>query len=162
MTALATRIAPGIARAQLLLAALALVFMGCVTALDVVLKYTLNRPIIGAFDLVESLLPVVVFHGLPTALLRRQNIVIDLADHFVGSRTTRLLIGISDAVAVGMLGLIIAAMIAPTLQAMDYGDRKLELGLPLYVIWAAAILGMIGSAFAALTVLLQSRENRLA
>lgn len=73
-----------IASVQLAAAMLALAVMGAVTVADVALKYLFSRPIAGAYDLVESLLPVVVFNGLPATLLRRQNIVIDLVDHLAG------------------------------------------------------------------------------
>lgn len=146
------RLVTRIAGYQLILAMLALTVMGSVTVADVVLKYVANRPIVGAYDLVESLLPVVVFHGLPATLLRRQTIVIDLVDHLVGPSGRRGLMLAADVVIVGLLLLLTWAMIPPALQTMAYGDRKLELGLPLIVVWAVAILGMVGAALAAIVV----------
>jgi TRAP-type C4-dicarboxylate transport system permease small subunit len=142
-----------IANLQLILAMLALLVMGAVTASDVFLKYVFSRPIIGAYDLVESLLPVVIFHGLPATLLRRQTIVIDLIDHFVDYRGRRALIAISDAVVLVMLILITWALVAPARLALDYGDRKIELGLPLAVIWGVVIVGMAGVVLAAIASL---------
>ena len=79
-----------IAHIQLAFAMLALLVMGSVTVSDVFLKYVFNRPIVGSVrSLVESLLPVVIFHGLPATFLRRQNIVIDLIDHIVSPRWSR-------------------------------------------------------------------------
>jgi len=144
-----------IATFQLFVAMAALIVMGSVTVADVALKYFLGQPIAGAYDLVESLLPVVIFHGLPAALLRRQNIAIDLVDHIAGPRGTRALIGGADLVMLVMLALFAWAMVSPALQAFDYGDRKLELGLPLAVVWAAAFAGILGSALAAFTALLR-------
>ena len=146
------RLVTRIAGYQLILAMLALTVMGCVTVADVVLKYVANRPIVGAYDLVESLLPVVIFHGLPATLLRRQTIVIDLVDHLVGAGGRRGLMLMADVVIVGLLLLLTWAMLPPALQTMEYGDRKLELGLPLIVVWAVAILGMIGAVLAAIAV----------
>jgi TRAP-type C4-dicarboxylate transport system permease small subunit len=138
-----------LARGQLLLAMLALAIMGAVTVLDVALKYLFNAPIVGAYDLVESLLPVVIFHGLPITILRRQIIVIDLLDHAVRAPTKRLLTAAGDLATALMLCAIGAALIAPARLAFDYGDRKIELGLPLAAVWAAVILGMIGTILAA-------------
>jgi TRAP-type C4-dicarboxylate transport system permease small subunit len=138
-----------IAGIQLAVAMLALLTMGAVTVSDVFLKYVFQRPIVGAYDLVESLLPVVVFHGLPATLLRRQNIVIDLIDHVAGPRRTRMLIAAGDIAIFALLMLITWAFIAPAMQAFEYGDRKVELGLPLTTIWAAAILGIVGAIVAA-------------
>jgi TRAP-type C4-dicarboxylate transport system permease small subunit len=138
-----------VARLQLWLAMGALAVMGCVTVMDVALKYLLNRPITGAYDLVETLLPVVIFHGLPATLLRRQNIVIDLVDHMVGPRGTRVLVAAADIVMLGVLALITLAMLAPAQQALEYGDRKLELGVPLYGIWIAVLAGIAGCVLVA-------------
>jgi TRAP-type C4-dicarboxylate transport system permease small subunit len=143
------RLITRIANIQLVFAMLALLVMGVVTALDVFLKYVFKWPIVGAYDLVESLLPVVIFHGLPVTLLRRQSVVIDLIDHFAGVGWTRTLIKVSDAVVLGLLLVITWALLAPARLAFDYGDRKIELGLPLAVIWAAVIAGMAGTVLAA-------------
>ncbi len=149
------RLVSRIASVQLAVAMLALVAMGSVTVADVFLKYVFSQPIAGAYDVVESLLPVVIFNGLPATLLRRQNIVIDLVDHLAGPRRTRRLVAAADLVTLAMLGLIAWAMVAPALQAMEYGDRKLELGLPVWVVWAGAIIGMAGSILAALTMVVR-------
>ncbi len=138
------RIVSRIASVQLVVAMLALVVMGSVTVADVVLKYLFSQPIAGAYDVVESLLPVVIFNGLPATLLRRQNIVIDLVDHVAGPRGTRALVAAADAAMLGVLVLIALAMIAPAQQALEYGDRKLELGVPLYAIWIAVLAGIAG------------------
>ncbi len=144
-----------LAAVQLAAAMLALAVMGSVTVADVLMKYLFSRPILGAYDLVESLLPVVVFNGLPATLLRRQNIVIDLVDHLAGPGHTRLLVVAADLVMLAVLAVIAYAMVAPALQALDYGDRKLELGLPVWVVWAGAMMGVAGSVLAALAVVLR-------
>ncbi len=144
-----------VASAQLMLAMLALVVMGGATVADVVLKYLFSQPIAGAYDLVESLLPVVIFHGLPAALLRRQNIAIDLVDSVAGPDRTRWLIAAGDVVMAVMLALFGWAMVTPALQSWEFGDRKLELGLPLAAIWAAAILGVAGCVLVSVALVLR-------
>ena len=57
---------------------------------------------------------------------------------------------LSDLVSIAILLLIAWAMISPALQAYDYGDRKLELGLQLWVLWVFAIVGLIGTLLSAL------------
>lgn len=138
-----------VARIQLSIAMTSLIIMGAVTVADVALKYMFNRPIAGAYDLVESLLPVVVFNGLPAMLLRRQTIVIDLVDHFASPRVVRILGAVADIVVLAMFSAMTIAFIAPARLAFDYGDRKIELGLPIGVIWAVVIAGMAGVVLAA-------------
>jgi TRAP-type C4-dicarboxylate transport system permease small subunit len=143
---------------QLAVAMSALICMGTVTALDVFFKFAFNRPIAGAYDVVESLLPVVIFNGLPATLLRRKNVVIDLIDHLITLNQAKVLIKVVDVVVVAVLALIVYAMIQPAYQAFEYGDRKIELGLPIVVIWGATLLGMLGAIASSIVVLLQKAE----
>jgi TRAP-type C4-dicarboxylate transport system permease small subunit len=140
-------------RAQLRLAALALIVMMLVTVADVVLRYLFNRPIPGSYDLVESTLVVFVFHGLSAVFLSRQNIEIDLIDSLVGRRAVILLTKLSDLLSIFALGLLGWAMVTPALQAYLYGDRKPELGLPIYVLWIFALAGLAGAMLCALALL---------
>lgn len=146
-------IADRLQRAQLLLAASALVLLMLVTVGDVALRYLFNRPIRGAYELVESMLLLFVFHGMAAVFFRRRNIVIDLIDPLAGARGTTVLIRIADALSVLCLALLFWAMLGPAMQTYDYGDRKIELSLPIWVLWAAALLGMAGTIFCAAVVL---------
>lgn len=142
---------------QLRLAAVALIVMMLITIADVTLRYTLNHPIPGTYELVECMLVVFVFHGISAAFLRRQHIVIDLIDMLVGERVLTMLIRIADLLALLCLLVLIWAMVGPALQAYEYGDRKLELSLPLYVLWAVALVGMAGAILCAFGALLSGR-----
>jgi TRAP-type C4-dicarboxylate transport system permease small subunit len=119
------------------------------TTADVILRYGFGRPIHGAYDMVECMLVLFVFHGVASVFFDRANITIDLVDHVVGLRSRLRLVRLADLVSIVMLGLMVWAMISPALQAYDYGDRKLELGLPLWVVWLFALSGMIGTIICA-------------
>jgi TRAP-type transport system small permease protein len=141
-------------KAQVRFAAVALVVMMLATVADVTLRYSLNRPIPGTYDLVECMLVVFVFNGMTATFLQRRNIAIDIIDHFVGRRGIVFLVRLTDIVSIMILGILIWAMITPAFQAYEYGDRKLELALPLYVLWIVAIAGMLGSIIAAIGALI--------
>ncbi|MBR0755252.1 TRAP transporter small permease [Bradyrhizobium jicamae] len=136
--------------AQVRLAMVALVIMMCSTCVDVALRFLFNSPIHGAYDIVEACLVVFVFHGMSASFFARKNIVIDIVDSVVSLRIERALIRLSDVVSIGLLALISWAMISPAFQAYDYGDRKLELGLQIWVLWVFAIVGLIGTLLCAL------------
>jgi TRAP-type C4-dicarboxylate transport system permease small subunit len=146
--------------AQLRLSAAALVVMIVVTLLDVFLRYVFNSPIRSSYDLVESMLVVFVFNGMSTAFLQRRNIVIDLIDSFAPRKLVSALIRLSDALAVVTLALYAYAMTTPAMQAFSYGDRKLELGLPLYILWAVAMFGIAGAIVCAIGALVVSAKPR--
>ncbi len=122
------------------------------TVSDVVLRYAFGRPIHGAYVVVECLLVLFVFHGLAAVFVDRAHIVIDLVDHLVGRRTQRALVRFGDLASVAALLLIAWAMVEPAVQAFDYGDRKLELGLPVWVVWGFAFTGSAGAIVCAVGV----------
>jgi TRAP-type C4-dicarboxylate transport system permease small subunit len=138
-----------IARIQTRIAMAAAAIIILTTTADVILRYGFGRPIHGAYDMVECMLVLFVFHGIASVFFDRTNITIDLVDHLVGLRTRLRLVRLADLVSIVMLILVSWAMISPALQAYDYGDRKLELGLPLWVVWLFALSGIAGTIICA-------------
>lgn len=150
---LALRLLDRLQKAQIRLAALALVLMMLVTVADVLLRYLFNSPVRGSYEFVEAMLVVFVFHGMAAGFFRRANIVIDLIDTFAGARLVAALIRLSDLLSVAALAMFAWVMTGPARQAFDYGDRRLELDLPLYVLWIVALAGIAGAILCALGVL---------
>lgn len=140
-------VADRVQRAQLWVAVAALVVLMMVTVFDVFLRYLFNRPIRGSYDMVETMLLVFVFNGMAAAFFGRRHIVIDLIDSLA------VLIRLADVLAVVCLGLLAWAMLLPAGQAYAYGDVKLELGLPVYVLWLIALVSLAGTIFCALVTL---------
>lgn len=147
-------VADRVQRAQLWVAATALVVLMLVTVFDVFLRYLFNRPIRGSYDMVETMLLVFVFNGMAASFFGRRHIVIDLLDSFIGKRATAVLIRLADILAIVCLGLLGWAMLLPARQAYAYGDVKLELGLPIYVLWFTAFVSLGGAMFCAVVTLL--------
>jgi TRAP-type C4-dicarboxylate transport system permease small subunit len=145
---------------QLWLAALAAVVMIGVTLLDVFLRYFFNKPVRGSYDLVESMLIVLVFNGMSTAFLRRRTIVIDLIDSFAAPAVVGFLTRVAGVLTVFTLALYAYAMLTPAIQYYNYGDRKLELQLPIYILWAAALIGISGAILCAIGALFAPREPK--
>jgi len=146
-------VARAVASLQTRLAMAAAAIIVVSTTADVVMRYGFGKPIHGAYDVVECMLALFVFHGLSAVFLDRGNITIDLVDHIVGQGPRRGLVRLSDVVSIAALGLIFWAMISPALQAYDYGDRKLELGLPLWIVWTFALTGLAGTILSAIGAL---------
>jgi TRAP-type C4-dicarboxylate transport system permease small subunit len=140
--------------AQLRLASVALIVMMVVTLLDVFLRYVFNSPIHGAYELVEAMLVVFVFHGMSTAFLQRRNIVIDLIDSFVPRAVVTALIRITDVLTVVTLALFAYAMITPALQSYSYGEVKMDLQVPIWYFLAAALFGIAGAILCAIGALI--------
>lgn len=123
-------------------ASIALTAMMLVVAADVILRQVFNTPVRGAYDLVSIGLLIMVFFGIGPVITRRSEILIDLVDGFLPGPVLRLLKGVA---AIGTLVVFVFlgwAMIGPALDARRYGDRLLELGLPVWWLWAVAFVGL--------------------
>ena len=134
-------------------AAIALVAMMLTTVADVAMATLFKRPIIGAYDMVESTLVVSVFLGNPATLLRNGNIVVDVVDFFVSRKTVRRLKQLAQILTLAFLVLLFWNMITPALDAYRFGGRKQELGLPLWMLWLPMLLGVLMSALAVVVLL---------
>ena len=140
--------------AQLRLASIALMIMMVVTLADVFMRYVFNSPIRGTYELVEAMLVIFVFHGMSTAFLQRRNIAIDLIDTFAHRDIVAALIRLSDALTIVTLGLFAYAMITPALQSYSYGEVKMELQVPIWWMWAIALIGIAGAILCAIGALI--------
>jgi TRAP-type C4-dicarboxylate transport system permease small subunit len=140
--------------AQLRLASVALIVMMLATIADVSLRYAFNHPIRGTYELVQAMLVIFVFHGMSTAFLQRRNIVIDLIDNLTHRFVVAVLTRISDLLTIAVIALFAYAMITPALQSYSYGEVKMELQIPIWWMWAVALIGVAGAILCAIGALL--------
>lgn len=141
-------VAPWVAalgRAQMWLAAFAIIAMMLVTVADVLMRYLFNNPVRGTYDFTESMLVVFVFHGIACSFLARSNIVIDLVDQFANTRLRSILSIFGDAFSFVALSVIAYAAWKPAMQALGQDETKLQLGLPIWVLWIVALTGIAGT-----------------
>lgn len=130
--------------------------MMLVVVADVFLRFVFNLPVRGAYDLVSICLLVMVFFGIGPVIARRGEILIDLIDEILPRRILRVLSFLS---AIGTLAVFVFlgwTMINPARDAYQYGDRSLELGLPVWILWALAFTGLAGILWASLVILLRT------
>lgn len=142
---------------DLRIAMAALLAMMMVVVADVFMRYVFNAPIRGSFDLVGMCLVVMVAFGLPRVIADRLELAIELIDMLVPPSVLRVLSMVAGILSTLVLLFILWAMIKPTLSAYGYGDRSLELNLPVWIIWALALAGMASAAMAALAAALTRR-----
>jgi len=133
------------------LSAVLLFVLMVLTVLDVVGRNFLHRPLLGASELTEMLLPYVVFLLLPHISLHHKHITIELIDGISGRWLRRV-----QTILAGLTGAIVFSIIAWHLwvfgdRAVSYGDLSPSLGLPLApVIYGISILsGLTAIAFLA-------------
>lgn len=125
-----------------MLSTISLIVMMMVTVIDVGLANFFHRPIVGAFDLVVTALVFAVFLGIPLTFQREGNVVVDVVDHLAPPTVVDKLRLLARLCTLGFLLILLYNMVEPAMDAYKYGEKKPELGLPLYVIWIPIFIGV--------------------
>lgn len=81
--------------------------MMALTFVDVIGRYVFNRPVHGAFEIIEFMMGLVIFAGLPLVTFHREHVTVSLLDEAVARlglvRAQRLVVTVLSAVAVGFI-----------------------------------------------------------
>ena len=105
--------------------------MMALTAVDVVGRYVLNRPVPGAFEITEMMLAALIYCGLPLVSQRREHIVIDTFDHFMSRGVKRGLDMVAEIVCSAALFGLAWLVFRRAARVLEYGDITTVLKLPL-------------------------------
>lgn len=93
-----------------MIGASALFAMMLLTSADVVLRYAFDAPLQGAFELVELMLVVLIFSGLPLVSRNDKHVTADFIDRILSARGRRVIGVIAHsifcAVLIGVSGLV--------------------------------------------------------
>ena len=134
------------------IAAVALVAMMLIVVGDVALRAVFNTPLRGAYDLVSIALLVMVFFGIGPVIMMKREILIDLIDGVVPSQLLRALKALSAILTLAVFLFLGWAMLEPAMNAWRWSARSLELGLPLWLLWLPAFVGLAGILISAALV----------
>ena len=111
------------------------------TVVAVVMRYIFNAPILGAQDLSELSLVLVVFLGLPYCGWTRGHVAVDLISTFVPAARLRF----TDAVVFFTSGVLFLYVAWQTwtqgLDALEYGDASNLVEIPYFPFFCVATLG---------------------
>jgi TRAP-type C4-dicarboxylate transport system permease small subunit len=118
------------------------------TVVDVVGRYFINRPILGASEMIEFMLAILVFGSLPLASVAGEHVVIDLVDFALTRRAKRIQRIFVQAASAVLLALIGWRLWARAAELGLHGDVTQSLRLPLaplgYLMsamsWVSAVL----------------------
>lgn len=108
------------------------ILMMLMVVVDVVMRFTLNKPILGSVELASYMLSIIAFTAIPLVESEEEHVIIPLLfDHF--PKKVRLFINTITAV-IG-LGILVLIGLASFLLAVEYlhrGKVTQVLGIPLY------------------------------
>jgi TRAP-type C4-dicarboxylate transport system permease small subunit len=141
------------------LAAVFLAAMMLLTVGDVVLRSVFNYPIHGTFELIELGLACAVFLAMPAVFLRDENLIVDAIDYMVKKEVVRALDLTAACLSAGLLILMLFQMVPLARDMYQLGDVTADLSIPKIYYWAPVLLGVAGSAVAALVYVIRWRAK---
>jgi len=138
-----------------------LLALAVLTFIDVCGRYLFNRPVYGAYEIVEILMAALIFTALPVVTLTDRHITIDLLD----TRTPPSLARLRDLI-VNIVSAVAMAVIAWQLAVLGkdkamYGDVTTFLRIPQApVIYGMAVLAAFSSLAAIAAALIGFSSTR--
>lgn len=130
-----------------LVAGLLAAMMMAITFADVVMRYFLNRPIHGAFELTEIAMALLVFFALPSTVRRRENIVVNVLYDRFPAQVQRLVTALGDLFCATLCAFMAWRMWLYGARLLRYSEVTMELAVPKGAI-AQTLAVMIGIAAA--------------
>ena len=110
----------------------ALFFMMCLTVVDVIARYGFNSPLLGAFEMTEFLVLIMVFSFLGYAQAQKSHVTVDiLYDRFPKS-VKRILSLFNYLIGFGVVFIIAWMGYEKAIDSFHTGDKPLNLAVPDY------------------------------
>ena len=121
--------------------ALSLFLMMCLTIADVTGRYLFNKPILGAFELTEFMVLVLIFSFLAYAQSHKSHINVDLFMMFFPEKLRNLIEIFNHVACLAIMILITWTGIEKAVEVMDAGESSPNLALPSYPFVFFLVLG---------------------
>jgi len=106
-------------------------FMMALTFCDVVGRYVFNAPIVGALELTEFSMAIVIFLGLVLLTAEEGHVTVDLIDSLVPDKIKPIQQVIINLINLIVMGIISWQLWIKAKDAVEYGDRTEFLMIPL-------------------------------
>ena len=127
-----TAVAAWATRSLAYVAGAALLWLMLLTVVAVVMRYVFNAPILGAQDISEISLAVVVFLGIPYCGWTGGHVAVDLISTVVGESRLRYTDTLMRLVGAVLFGFVAWQAMRQGLDALEYGDATNLVDIPHY------------------------------
>lgn len=114
-----------------LISALSLMLLLLLTCVDVTGRYIFNSPVLGAMEIEDVLMAVMMFGVLPLASTNQAHITIDILDNITPKRLLQYQIKFMQIISALIMGFLGARMWVHADKLAGYGDRSMMLKIPL-------------------------------
>lgn len=141
------------------IAASLLLFIAAVTSLDVSVRWLTGQPLTGVFEISGIALVAVTMLALPSVLLRRQQLRVDILFEQAAPSVKRALTGLDCVIGIAVLGALFYGAAEETIKAFTGG--YLQRGTIAIPTWLPNACIWLGVAFAGLVLAMQLIETIL-
>lgn len=130
----------GVTAAALLFAMMLLTFV------DVVGRYLFDQSVVGAFEITEIMMALLIFAGLPLVVRRKEHVTVDLVDRFLAPRLRRAYCMIVELASGALMLGLAHLMWRKAGRSASYGDTTTVLLIKYapFIYAIAAFLVMAG------------------
>jgi TRAP-type transport system small permease protein len=122
-------------------AAVVLAFMMFLMVTDVFCRYVLNRPILGAFEITEFMMMILVFFAIAHAQVKKAHISVDVLVLKFSKRTQQIFRAVGSLLGLGLFSLMTWQIVLHALRVYKAHQRSIDLGLPVFPFTLMAALG---------------------
>jgi TRAP-type transport system small permease protein len=119
------------------------------TAADVLLRNSLNKPILGALDLTEFMMAIMVTSGLAYVAITKNNINADVFITHLSGRPKIVLNIFTDLISLVIVVLMMWQSFANMNSTLGFGLESSIMKIPIF-----PFMGIVGFGFALLTLVL--------
>ncbi|MEW6669584.1 MAG: TRAP transporter small permease [Thermodesulfobacteriota bacterium] len=126
-----------------------LALMMFLTAADVILRYLFNRPIVGAFDLTEYMMTILISFGLAYCAMMKGHVTVDLIVSRLPQRVQAVIDCVTGLLSLGLFSLISWQCFVNVKLLYASGVTSTVLLIPVF-----PFVGVIGIGSAMLTLIL--------
>jgi TRAP-type C4-dicarboxylate transport system permease small subunit len=116
--------------------------MVLLTVADVLLRFFLNRPIRGSFEITEFMMVIVVFSAMAYTAILRGHIVIQILASRLPKRPRAILDSIADLISIGFCCLIIWQGIAQAEMTRFRNDISGVTSIPIFPFYYILVFGV--------------------
>jgi TRAP-type C4-dicarboxylate transport system permease small subunit len=120
-----------LSRSAGIFAAVLLFALMAITCIDVIGRYFFNAPLVGAFEMTEVAMALLIYAALPLVTLREEHVSIDLLGTVISQRWRRVQELVVSAVSVALLVLVAWAVFQKAGSVAEVGLYTDSLRIPM-------------------------------
>lgn len=125
------------------ISALVIFLMMLFMVADIVLRFTINRPIIGSYEIVEQMMVILVFFAFAHTQIKKGHIAVDIVTSAVPRKVRDIMNVITACLSTIIIGIVSYATFQQILTEIAKKSTTSTLLIPIYPFSAVVFIGVL-------------------